>query len=211
MGESVLWGGMKIRGLRIWNESGLSLIELLIVMAILGIVIGGLDQLMGSALSFHSETKKRQDLLSQANFAMERMVMFVREAKEIKVPKSSAFEVPERVLDTYDNITRTYLVEGDGMADADSDVDGLVDEGDGDDREWVKFERVGSSLQIIEKLPDRSTVDQADYLADRVICEDVTLFKCTKMANNLLEIELNLAQGANEVKLKTRVKARFVQ
>jgi hypothetical protein len=43
-----------------------------------------------------------------------------------------------------------------------------------------------------------------------VLCEHVTTFSCTLLAPNLVEIQLTVNDGKNEVSLKTRVKAIFV-
>ena len=193
----------------IHDTSGLTLVELLVTTAILGIVVLSLHQIMSTSLSAYIDTTSKQDLLTQARYAMERMVMFAQETGEIKVPAGDKLEVPERVLDTYDNTTRAYVLAGDGFVDADFDADGLVDEGDGDTQELVKFHLIKGSEQLIEKMPDRSSASEGSYLAENVLCEHVTRFKCKKLTSKLAEIELTLRDGRSEVSLKTRVKARF--
>ena len=101
-----------------------------------------------------------------------------------------------------------YADQIDALLDADHDGDGLIDEGDGDDIEEVRFKLVGELL--MERLPNYATEDQDDYLTESVLCNHVREFKCKKMDSNLLEIKLNLSNGENEVELKTRVIARFV-
>ena len=194
---------------RIHDTSGLTLVELLVTTAILGIVVVSLHQVMSTSLSAYIDTTSKQDLLAQARYAMERMVMFVQEAGEIKVPAGEKLEVPERVLDAYDNTTRAYVLSGDGFVDADFDADGLIDEGSGDNQELVKFHLNKSLEQLIEKMPDRSTPGEGSYLADKVLCEHVTLFRCKKLTSKLVEIELGLRGGRSEVSLRTRVKARL--
>jgi hypothetical protein len=137
------------------------------------------------------------------------MVMFVQETGEIKVPAADKLEVAERLLDTYDNTTRAYVLAGDGSVDADFDADGLVDEGGGDTQELVKFHLNKSMEQLIEKMPDRSSAGEGSYLSDNVLCEHVTMFKCKKLTSKLVEIELGLRDGRSEVSLRTRVKARL--
>ena len=193
------------------NQSGLTLFELLIAVALLGLIMSGFYHLMSTALSTYEYTGKNQELLAQARFALERVVMFGQEAKEIKRPAGDKLEFPERVLDTYDNATHAYLVDGDGILDADRDADGLVDEGDGDNKELVKFHLDKNAELLIEKLPDYSTVDEGDYRPDTIICEHVTLFKVDKLSADLAEIQLTLKNGQSAVSLKTRVKARFVE
>jgi len=194
---------------KIHDTSGLSLVELLVTTAILGIVVVSLHQVMSTSLSAYIDTTSKQDLLTQARYAMERMVMFVQEAGEIKVPAADKLEVPERLLDTYDNTTRAYVLAGDGFVDADFDADGLVDEGSGDTQELVKFHINKGMEQLIEKMPDRSNAGEGSYLADKVLCEHVSMFKCKKLTSKLVEIELGLRDGSSEVSLRTRVKARF--
>ena len=193
------------------NQSGLTLFELLIAVALLGLIMSGFYHLMSTALATYEYTGKNQELLAQARFAVERIVMFGQEAKEIKKPASDKLEFPERVLDTYDNATHAYLVDGDGILDADRDADGLVDEGDGDNKEFVKFHLDKNAELLIEKLPDYSTADEGDYRPDTIICEHVTLFKVDKLSAGLAEIQLTLQNGQSEISLKTRVKARFVE
>jgi len=114
------------------RQSGLTLLELLVAVAIFSIIAGGLYQVLDHTLASYAATSSRQDLLSQANWAMERMVMFVQVSDEIVNPANTATQeltVSERVLDTYDNLSGAYLIDGDGILDADNDADGLVNEG----------------------------------------------------------------------------------
>jgi hypothetical protein len=52
---------------------------------------------------------------------MDQIVMFVRETGKINVPNPPELNVMERVLDIYDKTTRAYLLDGDGVLDADND------------------------------------------------------------------------------------------
>lgn len=193
------------------NRPGFSLVELLIVVAIVGMIVGSLSGFLRTALSSYSDTKKKQDLLATGNFAMERMALFVAQATEIKMSDGNkTIGVPERVLDTYDNATWTYRAEGDGFLDADSNMNGIADEGNPDNEEWIYFKYVPPSSTIVEKMPNRATSDDKDYLADRIICTKVTSAVFDKLTNNLLQISLTLTDGAVSVSLTTRVLARFV-
>jgi prepilin-type N-terminal cleavage/methylation domain-containing protein len=193
------------------NQSGLTLFELLIAVALFSIIMSGFYHLLNTALSTYEYTGNNRELLAQARYAMERIVMFGQEAREIKNPASDKLEFPERVLDTHENATHAYSVDGDGILDADRDADGLVDESDGDNKELVKFHHDKGAELLIEKLPDYSTADEGDYRPDTVLCEHVTLFKVDKLSADLAEIQLTLKNGQSEVNLKTRVKARFVE
>ncbi|MBW2428324.1 MAG: prepilin-type N-terminal cleavage/methylation domain-containing protein [Deltaproteobacteria bacterium] len=193
------------------NQSGLTLFELLIAVALFSIIMSGFYHLLSTALSTYEYTGNNQELLAQGRYAMERIVMFGQEAEEIKRPAGDKLEFPERVLDTYDNATQAYCVDGDGILDADRDADGLVDEGDGDNKELVKFHHDKGAELLIEKLPDYGTADEGDYRPDTVLCEHVTFFKVDKLSAELAEIQLTLKNGQSEVSLKTRVKARYVE
>ena len=193
------------------NQSGLTLFELLIAVALFSIIMSGFYHLLSTALSTYEYTGNNRELLAQGRYAMERIVMFGQEAEEIKRPAGDKLEFPERVLDTYDNATQAYCVDGDGIVDADRDADGLVDEGDGDNKELVKFHHDKGAELLIEKLPDYGTADEGDYRPDTVLCEHVTFFKVDKLSADLAEIQLTLKNGQSEVSLKTRLKARYVE
>lgn len=195
------------------DSSGLTLLELLISIAILSVIMIGLHQAMGTALSAHQQTTDKKELLARARYAMERMVMFVQETDEIDVPSIDTLVVSERLLDIYNNTTLVYTAEGDGYLDADYDQDGLVNEGDGDPPDPITFDldkSDGSNWKLQEQMPDYSTSTVDDFAATRVLCEHVTSFQCSLLASGLVEIQLTLDDGKNEVSLKTRVKAFYV-
>jgi len=197
------------------DNSGFTLLELLISMVILSIIMVGLHQAMDTALSAHRQTTDRQELLARARYAMERMVMFAQETDQIEIPATDNLVLNERVLDTYDNITHMYRAESDGYLDADNDHDGLVNEGgvNEDPVDPISFSLDKSepnNWKLQEQMPDYSTSILDDFLAAKVLCEHVTTFSCTLLAPNLVEIQLTVNDGENEVPLKTRVKAIFV-
>jgi len=196
------------------NHFGFTLFELLISITILGVVMIGFQQALSVTLSAYESSKNSQDLLSRARFSMERMVMFAQEAGDISSPaggelNKTTLTVSERVLDTYDNASHIYVVDGDGILDANNDSDGFVDE-DGasgsDPREYVEFTLSGDILST--RGPDYSTADTDDKTAYKTLSEHVTVFECDRLANNLVEIRLALNDGKNAVSLKTRVVAR---
>ncbi len=195
------------------NNSGLTLLELLVSITILGIIMVGLHQVVSTALSTYGHIKNKQDLLAQARFAMERMVMFVQEADDIDIPSGEQLKVTERVLDTYKNSDQTYMPGGDGYLDADYDSDGIVNEGAGDLSEFIDFKLDkgdSSNWKLVEEMPDYSTGAQGDIMAQQVLCEHVTDFTLTLLAANLIEIQLTLNDGESGVSLMTRVKAMNV-
>ena len=202
------------RRLRHLDNSGLTLIELLISIAILSMIMIGLYQAMGTALSAHRETSSKTDLLQRARYAMERMVMFVQQTDTIYIPSADTLVVSERLLDTYDNDLLTYKPEGDGYLDADNDHDGMVNEDAADDPpDPITFsldKSDGSNWKLLEKMPNYLTSQQDDFLVEKVLCEHVTSFQCTLMNSNLVQIQLTLIDGENEVSVKTRAKAMYV-
>jgi len=196
------------------NNSGLTLLELLVSITILGIIMVGLHQVVSTALSAYGHIKNKQELLAQARFAMERMVMFVQEADTIDIPQADRLDLTERVLDTYKNSDHSYMLEGDGYLDADKDGDGIVNEGGPEDpKEYLSF-KLNTSVQgnwkLEEKMPDYSTEDTEDHITEQVLCEHVTDFTCTLLGTSLVEIQLTLDDGESGVSLMTRVKAMNV-
>jgi hypothetical protein len=150
-----------------------------------------------------------------ARFAMDRMVRFAQETDEIGSDGflDDQLEVSERVLDTYDNATHGYLVDGDGILDADNDANGFVNDSGSDPKEYITFKRYmipADNWKIREERPDYSTAATGDTVAWEVICEHVTYFNVQRLADDLVQIKLTVAQGDNVVSLQTRVKPRFV-
>ena len=196
------------------DSSGFTLLELLISIAILSIIMLGLQQVMGTALSAHRRTTEKTELLAQARYAMERMVMFVQETDQIAIPAVDRLVVNERLLDTYDNDLHIYLFEGDGYLDADNDHNGLVNEGtleDPPDRITFDLDRTdGNNWKLMEEMPDYGSPDLEDAKEKKVLCDHVTTFQCTLLAPNLVEILLTLDDGEHEVSLKTRARGFYV-
>ena len=202
--------------LRMHDNSGFTLLELLISIAILSVIMIGLHQAMGTALSAHRQTTGRQELLARARYAMERMVMFVQETDQIEIPSADNLVLNERVLDTYDNVTHGYIAEGDKYLDADNDHDGLVNEGgvNDDPADLISFSLDKSdpnNWKLQEQMPNYSTSTLDDFLATKVLCEHVTTFACTLLTPNLVEIQLTVNDGENEVNLKTRVRPMYME
>ena len=182
---------------------------------ILGMIMTGLYQALATSLASYQETKEKQALLDTARFTMDRIVRFAQETDEIVDPGASfdQLQVSERVLDTYDNSTHGYLVDGDGIPDADNDSNGFVNDGGSDPKEYITFtidKTDASNWKIEERRPDYSTASTVDTTAWEAICENVTYFNVQRLADDLAQIKLTVAQGDNVVSLRTRVKARFV-
>jgi prepilin-type N-terminal cleavage/methylation domain-containing protein len=198
------------------DNSGFTLLELLISIAILSVIMIGLHQAMNTALSAHHQTTDRQELLARARYAMERMVMFVQETDQIQIVSADNLVLNERVLDTYDNDTHGYIAEGDGYLDADNDHDGVVNEGgvNDDPADPISFSLDKSdpnNWKLQEQMPDYGSPTLDDFLATKVLCAHITTFSCTLLTPDLVEIQLTVNDGKNEIHLKTRVKTIFVE
>jgi prepilin-type N-terminal cleavage/methylation domain-containing protein len=203
------------------KNAGFTLIELLIAIALMALIVGALDQVAARVLSTYSAVQASQDLVPQARYALERMVTFVQESDKISKPTTTdptdELSVSERLSDQYTNSSRVYAVAGDGLPDADTDADGLVDEdGDGvsgDPWEYVIFKldkTDGANWRLTEKMPNYGTSATDDFKTPVTLCEHVTTFACKRLSAGIVEITLTLQQGSKAVTLRTTAKARWV-
>jgi prepilin-type N-terminal cleavage/methylation domain-containing protein len=199
------------------KKAGFTLIELLIAIALMALIVGALDQVAGRVLSTYSAVQASQDLIPQARYALERMVTFVQESDQIQTPPTTdpteVLAVSERLSDQYTNATRIYTAGGDGLLDADTDADGLVDEAGGDPAEFITFDldkTDTANWKLMEKMPNYGTISTSDFNAKVVICERVTAFTCTRLSAGIVAITLTLQQGSKAVTLRTTAKARWV-
>lgn len=200
------------------DKSGFTLIEVLLATVITAMIMTGLHQVMNTALLVYEENRNKQDLLARAHYAVERMVKSVQATDSIAEPDTNydheILQVSERLLDTYNNTTQAYLIDGDGILDADNDADSLVNEGGGDTAETITFsldKTDANNWKLIEQMPDYSTAALGDFTAPRVISEHVTAFASHLVGTNLVEIELTLADGSETATLKTRALATLVE
>ena len=145
---------------------------------------------------------------------------------KISSPNSASnqetLQISERVMDTFNNATRAYDVDGDGKLDADNDNDSVINEDTTtpDPPDFVIFDldkTDAANWKLQEKMPDYSTASLVDYRTTRVLCENVTAFSNNLVRKNdleffsdLVEILLTLNDGINEVSFKTRAKARMI-
>lgn len=203
------------------NQAGFTLVELLIGIVIIGMILGGISQLLGHILSTYQAAQASQTSVPEAHYALERMVMFVQESDQITDPSTISpverLAVSERVSDQFDNISHAYKIEGDGYLDADNDHDGLInkDKEAGDDPwEFITFEldkTDAANWKLKEQMPDYSTADINDFKTKVVICEYVQAFSCRRLAPGIVEIILTLQKGNASVTLKTTAKSRWVE
>lgn len=199
------------------NKKGFTLVELLISIAIVGMIMGAIYQVVAQTLANYGAAQQSQRVASPGRFALERMVMFVQESDQILAPvtmdSTEVLTVSERLSDQYINTTHIYKVDGDGIPDADNDGDGLVNEGSGDPAEFITFDldkTDATNWRLMEQMPDYGTASTSDFKAKRIICEHIQAFSCRLLSAGLVEIVLTLQQGNSAVTLRTTAKARWV-
>ena len=129
-------------------QSGYTLVELVISMAIAALLLTGLQQLLGSGMAVMEHADERTDLARQARFAMARMTDAVRLSERILIPMANDPATPfdENVREQtvpasppqsgslFDSavlavtLSSTQDMDANGIADADNDGDGRLDE-----------------------------------------------------------------------------------
>lgn len=199
------------------KKTGFTLIELLISLALIALIVGTLDQVAARVFSTYSAVQQSQELVPQARYALERMVMFVQESGRIQTPETieptETLSVSERLSDQYTNANLAYNAAGDALPDADTDANGLVDESGSDPPEFVTFDLDKSDAnnwKLREQMPDYGTASTSDFKPRVVLCERVTAFSCTRLSTGIVAITLTLQQGTKAVTLRTTAKARWV-
>jgi len=186
------------------------MIELMISVVILGIIMTCFHQVLATALSTYNDTRARHDLTIQAQFAMQRMTMFVRVTDDIDVPDFETLKVSERLKDNYLNTDHTYKADGDLILDADNDMDLLVNEGGADSKEYITFflnKDDPDNWKLKEEGPDYSTAAIDDKGLESVLCEHVTSFQVITPVAGVVEIHLALSDGKNQLQLKMWIKS----
>lgn len=142
---SAKWTNAKLTSVK---HSGLTLVELLVSLALGSIIIAGLSGVMLQTINTYDAIDEKNKLTSDARFAMDRMVKAVSYSRVLLLPlndkPSSAWLENEReqlvpAVTPTDSSTRHTAVlavslpehldlNGDGIADADDDGDGFIDE-----------------------------------------------------------------------------------
>ncbi len=113
------------------NNTGLSLVELLISVSIAGLIMLSINGMLAMGLQSAQATQKKNALTRQAQFAMNLMVKTIQESPRLLLPLANS---PIRG-DTADDhgvvaVTLNHIrdLDGNGIPDADNDGDGLFDE-----------------------------------------------------------------------------------
>jgi len=203
------------------RKEGFTLVELLIGIAVMGVIVGALYQVIGVALSSYHAADDRQVLVPQARYALERMVMFVQESDQILTPPATdsteVLAVTERISNQYDNSTHQYNAAGDAFLDADNDSNGLINDKSQNPSNYITFTIDPANSRLMEQIPDYSKSLTSDSMPKtRIICENVQSFSCRRLltpsgaVSGRVEITLKLKQGNATVTLQTTAKARWV-
>lgn len=109
-------------------QAGFTLIEILLVIAISGILILSVSSLISPALQAERVSKQQDETLQQARFAMQQMVRMVGESQRLLIPlgENTSTVWSESVRDVLAvNMPHTIDRDKDGWADANNDKDYL--------------------------------------------------------------------------------------
>ncbi len=110
------------------GQKGLSLLEVLIALAIAGVLIAAISGAVGSALNAQRGTRVQNDTLQQARFAMQLMVNAVSKTRYLMIPlgenPATAWKESERNVLAV-TLDPTLDRNKDGWADANNDKDYL--------------------------------------------------------------------------------------
>lgn len=113
------------------NKKGFTLVEIIMTIALVSILTLGLNGLVGGVYEQWQYGSSRQELMSQGNFAMARIIEAVNATRRMLIPlgenPATAYSEAER------DILAVTLDPGldrdvDGFFDGDNDKDGLIDE-----------------------------------------------------------------------------------
>ncbi len=139
---------MQIRQILNTRSRGLTLLEVLIAVVIIGIIFVALNGLVQQALMTQDISSERNKLTQQARFAMQRMVYAINNAQELILPladdATTAFREnvreqtePSSPPESGSSLATAVLAvslhgnsdqNSDGISDADDDNDGRIDE-----------------------------------------------------------------------------------
>ncbi len=144
------------RGDCITHQSGFSLVELLIATSLAGLLIVGLNGVIGQALTIQDAVSEKNDLTRQVRFAMEQMVRAVSHSRLLLLPLNDnpSTTLVENIREQTEppsappagstlgtavlavTLPAYQDLDGDGFSDADDDRDGRIDEDLSDDKSY---------------------------------------------------------------------------
>lgn len=131
-----------------FKQSGLSLLEVLIAVAMAGVLIAGISGVVRNALNAESYTRTQNDTLQQANFAMQQMVTAVGKTRRLMIPlgenPATAWKESERNVLAV-TLDPTLDRNKDGWADANNDKD-FLDVNNNGSRNIGEPERIDEDL-----------------------------------------------------------------
>lgn len=110
------------------SQCGVTLLEILISLAIAGLLIAAISGVIGTALNAEQSTRMQNDTLQQARFAMQRMTNAVSKTQRLLLPlgENSATAQSESVRNVLAvTLDSTLDRDKDGWADANNDKDFL--------------------------------------------------------------------------------------
>jgi prepilin-type N-terminal cleavage/methylation domain-containing protein len=110
------------------SQKGFTLLEILIALAIAGVLIAALSGVINTALEAEQSTRLKNNTLQQARFAMQRLTTSVSKSKQLLIPLADnpATAYSESVRDVLAvSLDPTLDRDKDGWADANNDKDFL--------------------------------------------------------------------------------------
>lgn len=131
------------------HQSGFTLIELLVSVTLAALLITGLGNIVGLAVETQEVVGEKNNLTRQAGFAMEQMMRAASHTRRLMLPmpdKTSTTILVENIREQTNppsapppgsslasavlavTLPAYFDLDGNGVADADNDADGLIDE-----------------------------------------------------------------------------------
>ena len=135
------------------KSHGFTLIEVLIVVAISGMLMVSLSNIVGGALSANEVTQSQNDLHREASFIMDRIIAVVSHSPDVTVMDVPGMGAVNLLISARLDPDRD--TDMNGIPDADNDADGEIDEGpiSEDWEDWVRFNVAPSTQRLIEEDP----------------------------------------------------------
>jgi prepilin-type N-terminal cleavage/methylation domain-containing protein len=189
------------------SQSGLTLVEVLVSLAIFGLIVGVLYQMTSVGLAAWDIQRDRNRLLVEGERAMEEIVRHVRGTNLVLAPAYDG--TPENTLSLAEMVLDA---DQDGFSDSDNNKNGKIhdDPGNLDPVDPVMFYRNSTTGQLIERLPDYATSDLTDYvesaIADHV--QSFTVTRTTESEGILLTVSMVLESPKRTFSLNSGILVR---